>query len=84
MDSRWFKEDRALEKNEQQEAVASTQKVLKNSTILRERLQRILQDEFDKTLRLEEDFDDANWQLKHVAQISRRKTLREIMKLIDF
>ena len=84
MDSRWFKEDRELPKNEQKEAVKETEKVLRNSTIFRRRLERILQDEYDTTLRLEEDFDDPNWERKHVAAISRRKTLRDLMKLIKF
>lgn len=84
MDSRWFKLDRKLPKNEQAEAVKAAKETLRNSRFITERLEKILDDEIDATARLDEDFDDPNWERKHVALISRRKTLRDIKKLLDF
>ena len=84
MDSRWFKEDRKLPKNEQADAIKETEKALKNSTLLRGRLKDILDTELMESFRIEEDFDDPNWERKHVAEAARRKTLRQIVKLLDF
>lgn len=84
MDSRWFWEDRDLPKNEQAEAKRESEKALRNSTLFRRRLERILQHELEQSYRKEEDFDNPNWERIHVSEISRRKTLREILKLIDF
>jgi hypothetical protein len=84
MNSKWFKEDRALPKHEQAEAVEATKQTLLNSRLMHDRLERILNDEIEESYRLEENFDDPWWERKHVAAISRRKALREILKLIDF
>lgn len=85
MDSRWFQEDRKDKTGaERQQAIKESEKVLRNSTIIRERLKAILEDEFDKSIRTEEDFDNPNWERLVISQIARRKTLREIIKLIDF
>ena len=83
MDSKWFKEDRALPKAEQAEAKAESLKALKNSTFLQRRLERILNELLAETERSEEDFSQPNWELINVSNISRRKTLREIIQLIQ-
>lgn len=84
MDSRWFIEDRELPKNEQAEAKKESEKALRNSSFFRRRLERILQHDLEESYRKEENFDDPNWERIHVSEISRRKTLREVLKLIDF
>ena len=84
MDSRWFKEDRALPKNEQKEAIELSRKALKNSTLLHRRLGLILEELFQKTLTNDEDFDNPDWNTRAVANASRRKTIREIQTLLHF
>jgi len=83
MDSRWFKEDRELPKEEQAEAKEESRKALKNSTVFVRRLERILTELYEETLRKDEEFDIPDWQTVHVASVSRRKTLREIQKIIQ-
>jgi hypothetical protein len=82
MDTRWFKEDRALPKGEQKEAIASSTKVLQNSTIMSRRLKQILKDLESECVRDDFDFSDTNWSFKAAANASRRKTLQEIYKLL--
>ena len=85
MDQRWFKEDRELYKgDERQKNVQESKKALENSTLMKRRLKAILEDEFNKSVHTEENFDDPNWERVVISQIARRKTLREIIKLIDF
>lgn len=82
MDSRWFKEDRALPKNEQAEAVRESEKALKASTLLVRRLKLILEDEIQKTYRNEEDYARDNWHQVVLASAARRKTLKEVINLL--
>ena len=83
MDSRWFKEDRALPKDEQKDAKESSEKALKNSTLFQRRLLNILEDLIEESNRDDEDFNKRDWSTNAVANASRRKTLRHIIKLID-
>ncbi len=83
MDSLWFKEDRKLPKEEQDEAIEDSKKALLNSTFMSRRLTQILKDKYEECLREEEKLpNDANWLNLTVASQSRRKTLREILKLL--
>lgn len=83
MDSRWFKEDRVLPKDEQKEAKESSEKALKNSTLFQRRLTNILKDLIEEANRDDEDFTKRDWATTAVANASRRKTIRQIIKLID-
>lgn len=83
MDSRWFKEDRALPKGEQAEAKEKAEKSLKSATIFQRRLAQILADMVAEGDRGDEDFSKPEWQREHIANIARRKTLREVIKLIQ-
>ena len=83
MDSRWVKEERQLPKQDQEEAIKETKKVLQNSTIFQRRLDRILEEMFNTSLRDDEDFNKPGWEREAVANASRRKVLREIRKLIE-
>ena len=83
MDSRWYKEDRALSKDEQKDAKESSEKALKNSTLFQRRLTNILKDLIEEANRDDEDFTKRDWHTQAVATASRRKTLRLIIKLID-
>lgn len=84
MNSKWFVEDRALPAVEQGEAIEQTKKALMNSTLISRRLTRILDEMIQSCYRDDEDFDKPNWELKHVSNISRRKTLKEIKTLLQF
>jgi hypothetical protein len=83
MDGRWMKEERQLPKQDQAQAIVDTTKVLKNSTIFQRKLDRILEEMYAETLRSDEDFSKQGWQREAIANASRRKTLREIRKLIE-
>lgn len=85
MDTKWFKEDREkYPRSEQKEQIEKSEKALRNSTLMRRRLLAILQDDIERTYLVEEDFDDPAWQRKTIAAAAERKTLRRIMKLLDF
>jgi hypothetical protein len=85
MDSTWFVEDRAEGSSEEQhKAIEETKKALKNSTILTKRLDRILDAKLKKAYVDDEDFKQDDWRLNAIANASRRKTLREVKKLLDF
>jgi len=83
MDVRWFKEDRKLPKAEYIEAKAESEKALKNSTLFQRRLEEIIDEMIATSDRDDEDFSKRNWELEHVANISRRKVLREIKRVIQ-
>jgi len=82
VDSRWFKEDRALPKEDQAQAIEESKKAIAAATIIRRRLARILEEEIEKTYLTEEDIYGLDWQQKVLFQIARRKTLREVYNLI--
>jgi hypothetical protein len=85
MDHRWFKEDREkYPRSEQSEQIAKTEKALRNSSLIRRRLLQILNEDIEKTYSVEEDFDDPAWERKTIAAAAERKTLRRIIKLLDF
>lgn len=85
MDSRWLAEDREIVgKEDQFKAIEESKKALRNSTFIRDRLDRILDTMLEKAYVDDEDFKQDSWKLNAVANASRRKTLREIKKLIDF
>lgn len=85
MDTRWYKEDREqYPRSEVKEQIEKTEQALRNSTLLTRRLTRILEEDIEKTYLVEEDFDDPAWQRKTIAAAAERKTLRRIMKLLDF
>ncbi len=83
MDSRWFKEDRALPADERHEAQEESIKALKNSTLITRRLKRILGEMLQEADKSDEDFSKPNWKSEAIANISRRKTLNDIIKLIE-
>jgi phage gpG-like protein len=83
LDTRWFKEDRVAGDPElSREQTESTAKALANSTLLIRRLTRILEEDIEKTIRQEEDFDDPAWERKTIAAAAERKTLRRIIELL--
>lgn len=85
MDTRWYKEDREqYPRSEVKEQIEKTEQALRNSTLLTRRLTRILEEDIEKTYLVEEDFDDPAWQRKTIAAAAERRTLRRIMKLLDF
>ena len=84
MDARWFKEDRQYPRSEQKEQMEKSEKALRNSTLLLRRLQQILEEDIEKTYSVEESFDDPAWERKTIAAAAERKTLRRILKLLDF
>ncbi len=87
MDGRWFAEDRAVSKNDPTVTLAELQvestKALKNSTLFQRRLEQILDDLIEASNRDDEDFTKPSWERELLANISRRKTLKEIKKLIQ-
>lgn len=83
LDNRWFKEDRVVgDKDLTKQQTQDTDKALRNSTLIARRLTRIIEEMIDESNRADEDFSQPNWELHNVANISRRKTLREIIKLL--
>lgn len=82
MDPRWFREDRKLPREEREEAITESKKALANSTLLIRRLTDILEDEISKTYTSEEDYTNVAWERNVLAMFARRKTLKEIIKLL--
>jgi hypothetical protein len=85
VDNRWFKEDRENHpRSELKKQQAESEKALRASTLLTRRLTDILKEDIEKTYLVEEDFGDPAWERKTIAAAAERKTLRRIMKLLDF
>jgi len=82
MDSRWFKEDRALPRSERDEAKAKSEKALEASTLMSRRLTSILEEEVEKTYTSEEAYEGEGWERKVAKLFERRRTLKEIIKLL--
>jgi len=82
MDSRWFAEDRKGAPEDLAEAIEKSTVALKNSTLLVRRLKGILEAEIESADRKDEDFSNPTWEREAVANISRRKALREVIKLL--
>lgn len=82
MDRRWFKEDRALPKSQQEEAIKESTKALKNSTLLIRRLKKILEEEIELTHRLDEDFSNPGWHTQAIANAATRKALKQVIKIL--
>lgn len=82
LDQRWFKEDRALPKDEQQKAKEQSEVAIRNSTLMSRRLKAILEEEYEKCIRIEDDFQSPGWKKRIVALNARRKTLREIAGIL--
>ena len=82
MDSRWFAEDRKLPKKDQAESIKESRTALKNSTLLSRRLSHILTQEVEKTYTKEEDYEGTDWAMHMYGLFARRKTLKEIIKLL--
>lgn len=82
MDSTWFKEDRALPKAEQAKAMEETELAVRNSSILLERLKRILNEGIQGTYSKEENIDSPNWERVALGAAVERKTLRKILNLL--
>ena len=85
MDARWFKEDRTqYPRSEQKEQIEKSEKALRNSTLLRRRLEEMLNEDLEKAYLIEEDFDDPAWERKTIAAAAERKVIRRYLKLLDF
>lgn len=82
MDTRWFAEDRQLPELERAKAQKESEKALKSATILSRRLTRILEREVEQTYTVEEDYTGPDWDRVVYGQFQRRKTLKEIIKLL--
>jgi len=86
VDSKWFEEDRALARKDKtvplEELKKESEKALKNSTLFSRRLDRILDTLIEESNRDDEDFSKPGWMRQAIANISRRKALKEIQKLI--
>lgn len=82
MDSRWFKEDRQLPKGEREDAKAKTEEALKNSTLIVRLLTTIIEEEIEMTYRVEEKIEDPAYERLIIASASRRKALKDIIKLL--
>lgn len=82
MNSRWFREDRKLPKGEQAEAKKKTEEALKNSTLMLRLLKGILNEEIESTYADEEDFSNPAYERVVIAAASKRKALKDIMKLL--
>ncbi len=82
LDQRWFKEDRALPKDEREQAQVATEVALRNSTLMSRRLKAILEEEYEKCIVIEEDFASPGWTKRILALNARRRTLREIASIL--
>ena len=83
LDSRWFKEDRVPgDPKLSKEQAAETEQIISNSSIVRERLARIIKEDIAKTYEVSEDFANPAWERETIAAAAERKALRRYLKLI--
>ena len=83
MNSRWFKEERELGTEEQAEAIEHIKEIIQNSSIIRERLGRICEEEILKTYKVEEEYWKDNYQFTVLGAAARRAAFREILELLN-
>lgn len=83
MNSRWFKEERALPNNERDERIQETKAVLLHSTLMVEKLQRIIDEELEEAYTNEENICDPNYRDRATFNAGARKVLRKLKKLLD-
>ena len=83
MKSRWFKEERELSQDEQDDAIAHVKEVIINSSIVRERLTRICQEEIEKTYQDEEKYWEDNYQYTVLGAAARRRAFKDILALLE-
>ena len=70
-----------------EEEKESFRQALKNSSLLRDRLLRILSDRFDSVERKgfrEEDYAEAGWETLQAFRNGRLSTYKEVADLFDF
>jgi hypothetical protein len=84
LNSEWFKEDRKLPQHEQHQAIVDSKAALRNSTVMQRRLEDILVTWLEATYKDDEDYQKTDWTVQAIANSSRRKTIRQIIQLIDF
>lgn len=83
MKSRWFKEERELSKEEQDDAIAHIKEIIVNSSIVRERLARICREEIEKTYLDEEKYWQDNYQFTVLGAAARRGAFKDILELLE-
>ena len=83
MNSRWFKEERALPRDEYIKAKAEAEEVLNHSTLMRDKLVRIIDEEIKGTYDIEEDFLSENYRDRIAASGGARIVLRRLKALLD-
>ena len=82
MDARWFKEERGLPRPDQAEAKEEITKIIMNSSIIRSRLRRMLEEDLQDTYAVAEDFDNPAWEREVIAAADERKLIKRYLKLI--
>ncbi len=82
MDSRWFKEDRELPKDERQKAQSDTKEVLLHSTLMTERLKRIIREDIQLTYTDDENVGGPAWERRVLVNVGKRKALAKILDIL--
>lgn len=75
---RWFKED-----GSDQEEKEKTEKLLRSQTVIFDRLRRIIEEEFELSIRKSEEQDfNGNWAYREAHNHGVRKTLKKIYSIL--
>jgi hypothetical protein len=83
LNSRWFKEERALPRIEYIEAKKNAKEVIRHSTLVLDKLTRIIDEEIQATYDIEEDFLSENYRDRIAASGGARIVLRKLKALLD-
>lgn len=83
--SEWFKEDRLKYKGaEYEKEKAETEKAIRNSTVIVQRLRRILDDKMQDASKERYDVETHNYALRTAKAAGYEKAIAEIQSLLDF
>ncbi len=82
MNSRWFKEERALPRLKQQKAIEDAEETLRHSTLIIEKLKRIITEDLNKTFTDDENVGKEGWEHRALANVGARKALRKLLELL--
>ena len=83
MNSRWFREERELPQNEYVKAKKDAEEVIRHSTLVLDKLTRIIDEEIQATYNAEEDFLSENYRDRIAASGGARIVLRKLKALLN-
>lgn len=82
MNSIWFKEERALPKEQRAKAMSEAKDILGHSVFVTDKLKRILEDEIHTYHLKDEEYELDGWETRALANAGARRALRKLLNIL--